>query len=89
MRSAQRRLVGVAVAAVVRVQVRQALVDVVALSSLTLVLVVAAVPATAQIFLPAYPYLTQFLKLIGGLVWLTVGWTAWRMPASAVVQPSA
>jgi hypothetical protein len=58
---------------------RRRLVDVVALSSLTLVLVVAAVPATAQIFLPAYPYLTQFLKLIGGLVWLTVGWTVWRV----------
>jgi len=53
--------------------------DVVALSSLTLVLVVAAVPAAAQIFLPAYAYLTQFLKLIGGLVWLTAGWTVWRL----------
>ncbi|HET6954895.1 MAG TPA: hypothetical protein VFI47_31325, partial [Acidimicrobiales bacterium] len=63
---------------------RRRLVDVVALSSLTLVLVVAAVPAAAQIFLPAYAYLTQFLKLVGGLVWLTVAWTVWRLGAGWV-----
>jgi hypothetical protein len=58
---------------------RRGLVDVVALSSLALTLVIGAIPATSQIFLPVYSYLTQFLKLVGGLTWFTVAWTAWRL----------
>lgn len=63
---------------------RRELTDVVALSTLSLVLVVGAVPAASQIFLPAYWYLTQFLKIIGALVWLTVAWTGWRLIEPAV-----
>jgi hypothetical protein len=52
--------------------------DVVALTTLTLLLLVCAIPATAQIVLPAFAYLTQWLEIVGGLVWFTVGWTVWR-----------
>ena len=62
---------------------RRRLVDAAALGTLTIVLVVGAVPATANLVAPAFGYLTQWLKIVGGLVWLTVGWTAWR-----VVEPS-
>jgi len=62
---------------------RRRLADVAALSTLALVLVIGAVPATSQIVRPLYPYLTQPLKVIGGFVWFTVGWTVWR----AVVEP--
>jgi hypothetical protein len=58
---------------------RQGLVDVVALATLAMVLVVGAIPATSQIFLPAYLYLTQFLKVVGSVVWATVAWTGWRL----------
>ena len=63
---------------------RRRLVDVVALASLSLFLVVGALPAASQIVLPAYPYLTQWLKIVGGLVWFTVGWTGWRLVEPAV-----
>lgn len=67
--------------------------DVVALSTLTLTLVVAAVPVTFRLPLPAELYLLQWLKVIGGLVWFTVGWTAWRQMAavgsSAVARVAA
>ena len=58
---------------------RLRLLDVLALSTLTLVLLVASIPATSQIVLPAFHYLTQWLKLTGSLVWLTAAWTAWRV----------
>lgn len=58
---------------------RRRLVDVVALASLAIVLVVAAVPAAANLVAPAFSYLTQWLKVIGAFVWLTVGWTLWRI----------
>jgi hypothetical protein len=55
------------------------LVDVAALASLSIVLVVAAVPAAANLLPPVYDYLTQWLKIVGGLVWFTVAWTGWRL----------
>jgi hypothetical protein len=58
---------------------RRGLADVVALATLASVLVVGAIAATSQIFLPAYLYLTQFLKVIGAVVWATVAWTGWRL----------
>jgi hypothetical protein len=58
---------------------RHRLVDVMALATLSLVLVVGSVSATSQIVLPVYSYLTQFLKLVGALVWFTVAWTVWRV----------
>jgi hypothetical protein len=58
---------------------RRGFVDVVALASLTLTLVIGSIPATSQIVLPIYSYLTQFLKLVGGLVWFTLAWTVWRL----------
>jgi hypothetical protein len=58
---------------------RRGLVDVVALATLTVALVAVAVPAAANLVPPLFAYLTQWLKLVGGLVWFTLGWTAWRL----------
>lgn len=57
-------------------------VDVAALSSLSGVLLVGAVPATSQLVLPNVDYLCQWLKLVGALVWFTVAWTGWRLLAA-------
>jgi hypothetical protein len=62
-----------------RVGRRRGLVDVVALSCLALTLVVGAVPAASQFVVPAEPYLAQWIKVVGGLVWFTVAWTGWRV----------
>ena len=43
---------------------RRRLLDVVALAALALAVVVGSVPATSQIYLPAYVYQTQFLKVV-------------------------
>ena len=61
-------LAGVALVACLTVARRRRLVDVAALATLALVLLVGAVPATAQIPLPAEAYLTQWLKVVGELV---------------------
>ena len=71
------------------VAARRRLVDVVALATLSLALVVGSVPATSQIFLPVYSYLTQFLKLVGALVWFTVLWTLWRALGPALADRRA
>ena len=63
---------------------RRRLTDVAALASLTLVLLAVSVPATSRLVQPTMPYLAEWLKLVGGLVWLTVGWTAWRLAEPAV-----
>jgi hypothetical protein len=63
---------------------RRGLTDVVALATLSLFLVIGSVLAASEIVLPAYPYLTQWLKITGGLVWFTVGWTGWRLLEPAV-----
>ena len=63
---------------------RRRLTDVAALASLTLVLLAVSVPATSRLVAPTMPYLAEWLKLVGGLVWLTVGWTAWRLAEPAV-----
>ena len=68
-----------AVAGCLVVARRRRLVDVAALASAVLVLLAGSVPATSQIVLPAFHYLTQWLKVVGCLVWLTVAWTAWRV----------
>jgi hypothetical protein len=63
---------------------RRRLVDVAALSTLTIVLVAGSIPATANLVAPAFAYLTQWLKVIGALVWFTVGWTVWRVAAPSI-----
>jgi hypothetical protein len=63
---------------------RRRLVDVAALSTLTLVLLLVSVPATSQLLAPTMPYLAEWLKLVGGLVWFTAGWTAWRAAVPAI-----
>jgi hypothetical protein len=66
----------------VHVARRRGLPDVAALATLTAALVVAAIPAASNLVVPLFLYLTQWLKIIGGLVWFTVAWTGWRL-----VQP--
>ena len=63
----------------VHVARQRRLLDVLALSTLALALLVGSIPATSQIVLPAFHYLTQWLKITGSLVWLTAAWTAWRV----------
>lgn len=53
--------------------------DVAALATLALVLTLGAVQAASRVVLPAIPYLVEWLSVIGGLVWFTVGWTLWRL----------
>lgn len=62
---------------------RRRLPDVAALATLTLTLLVVAVQGTAQLLVPLMDYLTEWVKLVAGLLWFTVGWTAWR-----VAEPS-
>ena len=57
---------------------RRRLADVGALASLALVLLVGSIPTAARLPLPLEVYLVQWLKVIGALVWFTVGWTLWR-----------
>jgi hypothetical protein len=63
----------------IRVGRRRQLSDVIALSTLALTLTVGAILAASQIVLPAYFYLTQWLKIVGGLVWFAAAWTGWRL----------
>lgn len=58
---------------------RRRLVDVAALASLALTLLLCSVPATSRLITPTPPYLTEWLKVVGGLAWFTVGWTTWRL----------
>lgn len=78
-------VVVVLLVACVAVARRRGFVDVAALSTLVLVLVLGSMLAAGQIYLPAYDYLTQFLKLVGALVWFTVAWTGWRLIAPGVL----
>ena len=55
-----------------------------ALAVLTSALVVASVAGTANLIVPTSDYLTEWLKVVGGLVWFTVGWTGWRVAAPAI-----
>lgn len=71
-------------AACLRLARRRGLVDVVALSCLTLVLVVGSVIAAGQFVMPVERYLAQWLKIVGALVWFTPAWTAWRLVEPAV-----
>ncbi|MGH9209803.1 MAG: hypothetical protein ACRD2C_03880 [Acidimicrobiales bacterium] len=71
-------------AACIQVARRRGLVDVAALGTLSLALVLGAIPASAQLPLPNESYLTQWLKIVGGLVWFTAAWTVWRL-----VEPAA
>jgi hypothetical protein len=63
---------------------KRRLVDVVALSALAIALVLGSVPAASQFVLPVERYLTHWLKIVGALVWFTVGWTGWRLLEPAV-----
>lgn len=60
------------------------LADVVALAALALTLVLGSIPASAQFVLPVERYLTQWLKIVGALVWFTVAWTGWRLAEPAL-----
>jgi len=68
----------------VRVARRRRLVDVAALATLTTVLVIASIAAASNLVNPLFPYLTQWLKVVGGMVWFTIGWTLWRLAARHV-----
>ena len=68
-----------ALAACAAIAWRRRWADVAALATITLVLVAGALPSTSQIYLPSGDYLTQWLKVVGGLVWFTVAWTGWRL----------
>jgi hypothetical protein len=74
----------VLLAACLHVGRRRALVDVVALTSLAITLVLGSIPAASQFVLPVERYLTQWLKIVGALVWFAVGWTLWRLVEPAV-----
>jgi hypothetical protein len=63
---------------------RRGLVDVAALSCLTATLVLGSIVGASQFVTPVERYLAQWLKIIGALVWFTVGWTGWRLAAPAV-----
>ena len=63
---------------------RRQLVDVVALTSLAITLVLGSIPAASQFVLPVERYLTQWLKIVGALVWFAFGWTAWRLVEPAL-----
>jgi hypothetical protein len=67
-----------------RVGRRRRLVDVVALSALAGTLLLGAVPAATELVVPVEIYLTQWLKVVGGLVWFTAAWTGWRVVEPAV-----
>ena len=67
---------------------RRGLIDVAALATLTLTLVLVSVPAAANIVTPVFTYLTQWLKVVGGLAWFTVGWTGWRLVEDRVTAPN-
>jgi hypothetical protein len=58
---------------------RRGLRDAAALATLALVLLVAAVPATSRLITPTPEYLTEWLKVVGGLAWFAVAWTGWRL----------
>lgn len=60
--------------------------DVGAWATLALVLLAGAVVAATALRLPTQGYLIQWLKIVGGVVWLTVGWTAWRVADHAVQE---
>lgn len=66
----------------IQVARRRQLVPVAALATLSLFLVLGAIPAVAQVPLPNEDYLMQWLKVIGGVAWFAVAWTIWR-----VVEP--
>lgn len=72
-----------ATAVCLRVGRRRGLLDVTALATLSLTLTLGALPAASQVVVPNLSYLTEWLKVVGVLVWFTVGWTVWR-----VVEPS-
>jgi hypothetical protein len=55
------------------------LADVVVASTLSLTLVVGAVPVASQVIENAPSYLVQWIKVIAAVSWGTVGWTAWRL----------
>jgi hypothetical protein len=80
--------VGVLVACL-RIGQQRRLTDVVALTTLALSLMIGAIPAAAQIPVPNEVYYSQWLKVVGGLVWFTVAWTGWRLAEPAVRSVSA
>ena len=63
---------------------RRRLPDAGALAVVTSVLVVASVAGAANLIVPVVDYLTEWLKVVGGLVWFTVAWTGWRVAEPAL-----
>lgn len=62
---------------------RRDLPDVGALATLGLALLLVSIPAASQLNHPTWDYLTEWLKVVGALVWFAAGWTVWR-----VAEPS-
>ena len=67
-------LVGAALVAVLRHD-RQSL----TLDALALAVVLAAVFSAAHIVDTPYPYLVRWMWAVGGIVWLAIAWSAWRV----------
>jgi hypothetical protein len=73
-------LIALAVLALcIRTAHRRRLHDALALTTLATVLLVGSVLATAQFPIPNETYYTQWLKVVGGVVWFSVAWTGWRL----------
>lgn len=63
---------------------RRRLVDVAALATLALTLLMGSIPAAGQLLTPPASYLTEWLKIVGGVAWFTVAWTGWRLVEATV-----
>jgi hypothetical protein len=68
---------------------RRARRDVVALATLALALLTAAVPATSRLVTPTEAYLSQWLKVVAALGWFAVGWAVWRCAGARLVGSPA
>ncbi|MGH9259487.1 MAG: hypothetical protein ACRD08_06240, partial [Acidimicrobiales bacterium] len=63
---------------------RRRLVDVAALATLALTLLIGSIPVAGQLMTPPASYLTEWLKIVGGLAWFMVAWTGWRLVEATV-----
>jgi hypothetical protein len=78
-------LIALAVLALcIRTAYRRHLHDALALTTLATVLLLGAILATAQYPIPNMTYYTQWLKVVGGVVWFSVAWTGWRLAEPAI-----
>lgn len=78
-------LIALAVLALcIRTAHRRRLHDALALTTLATALLVGSILATAQFPIPNETYYTQWLKVVGGVVWFSVAWTGWRLAEPAI-----